>query len=340
MPRPSWPFDADSWRGCVAYLHGCDLYNHGLWWEAHEAWELAWKAAPLGSPERCAVQAFIQGAAALLKASIGERDGASRLRQRASANVDRALSAPGGDGPDRVLGIDVRAWRRRLTEFLAHGADRIGYPYLLPSAAGAEVQGTTPLTVHTVEIAERLFHVFGPADPDSLVRAAAARGQGDPDHWAHLWPSAIALAEHIAATNLIGSRVRVVELGCGLGLPGLVAASRGAKVVSTDANEAALSLVGRSAALSRVSVRTLRLDWLRPPDELPGADLVIGADLLYEPAMRAALVALIARFGCPALIVDPYRPASDRAACEFESRGLRVRVSPGTGARLLFISAG
>src|SRR5262245_21110062 len=47
-----------------------------------------------------------------------------------------------------------------------------------------------------------------------------------------LWPSAIALAHEVASRALDGARV--LELGAGTGLPGIVAASAGARVVQTD----------------------------------------------------------------------------------------------------------
>src|SRR5690349_7060332 len=47
-----------------------------------------------------------------------------------------------------------------------------------------------------------------------------------------LWPAAIALAHELLTRDLTGARI--LELGAGTGLPGIVAASRGARVVQTD----------------------------------------------------------------------------------------------------------
>src|SRR4051812_46500313 len=57
-----------------------------------------------------------------------------------------------------------------------------------------------------------------------------------------LWPSAIALAHDLFARADQLRGARVLELGAGTGLPGIVAASCGAHVVQTDRNEQALSL--------------------------------------------------------------------------------------------------
>ncbi|HSU09647.1 MAG TPA: hypothetical protein VLK57_10630, partial [Pseudonocardia sp.] len=52
-----------------------------------------------------------------------------------------------------------------------------------------------------------------------------------PPYWAELWPSSIALARAVAAAAPVGARV--LELGCGLGLPSITAALCGAHVLAT-----------------------------------------------------------------------------------------------------------
>ena len=61
-----------------------------------------------------------------------------------------------------------------------------------------------------------------------------------------LWPSAIALAHELATRDLAGTRV--LELGAGTGLPGIVAASLGARVVQTDRQQLALHVCRQNAA--------------------------------------------------------------------------------------------
>ncbi|MCA1728736.1 MAG: 50S ribosomal protein L11 methyltransferase, partial [Actinobacteria bacterium] len=67
-------------------------------------------------------------------------------------------------------------------------------------------------------------------------------------YWADLWPSAVALAGSIIrydSKTLAGRRV--VELGCGVGLPSLAALARGARVTATDHYEAALDFARYNA---------------------------------------------------------------------------------------------
>ena len=65
-------------------------------------------------------------------------------------------------------------------------------------------------------------------------------------YWAELWPSARVLADELAGRDLAGRRV--VELGCGVGLPSIVAALAGARALATDWYEEALAFVDANAA--------------------------------------------------------------------------------------------
>ena len=65
-----------------------------------------------------------------------------------------------------------------------------------------------------------------PASPDELLDDERFADDEFLPYWAELWPSGVALAEHVARRAL--GRL-VVELGCGLGVPSLVAAARGGR---------------------------------------------------------------------------------------------------------------
>ena len=134
-------------------------------------------------------------------------------------------------------------------------------------------------------------------------------------YWAELWPSAHVLAADLAARDLRGRRV--VELGCGVGLPSVVAALGGADVLATDWYDEALRFVAWNAAAAGAEVVTLPMDWSAPPPGLlarPPADLVVGADVLYEERNGPALAALVPRILAPdgeLVVADPRRPHAD-----------------------------
>src|SRR4051794_19116136 len=131
-------------------------------------------------------------------------------------------------------------------------------------------------------------------------------------YWSVLWRSGVALARELAGTRQTG--MRVVELGCGLGVPSLVAARARASVLAADESGQALELVDRNARENGLVVETARADWNQPDELVARApfDPVLAADLLYEPASVAPLLALLPRLGAQVLLADPGRaPAAE-----------------------------
>ena len=64
-----------------------------------------------------------------------------------------------------------------------------------------------------------------PLDPEALLDEDAFDRDEFMPYWAEVWPSGLALARHVAGLDLTG--LAVLELGCGLGLPSLVASLAG-----------------------------------------------------------------------------------------------------------------
>ncbi|GAA4536158.1 class I SAM-dependent methyltransferase [Pseudonocardia xishanensis] len=121
-----------------------------------------------------------------------------------------------------------------------------------------------------------------------------------PPHWAELWPSAIALAE---APFPAGARV--VELGCGLGLPSLAAARAGADVLATDLSATAVGLVRRSATRNGLTLRAEARSWTAVEGTF---DLVLCADLLYGHRNVTELREVLPRLAPEVWLTDPGRP--------------------------------
>jgi 2-polyprenyl-3-methyl-5-hydroxy-6-metoxy-1,4-benzoquinol methylase len=81
----------------------------------------------------------------------------------------------------------------------------------------------------------------------------------------------------------------VVELGCGLGLPALVAAKRGAFVVASDWKWDPLHFVRASADLNGCGVEVAQMDWTAPALRRR-FDFCFGADVAYDAGAETALV--------------------------------------------------
>ena len=142
-----------------------------------------------------------------------------------------------------------------------------------------------------------------PVSPEALIDEAAFEHDEFLPYWAELWPAATALAE--ALPEVAG--LRVVELGCGLGVPALVAAARGADVTATDwsaGGDRAAAARTPSGTVSRLSAEVR--DWRDPWAER--FDLALAADVLYEHRNVAPVLARLCELAPLALVGLAGRP--------------------------------
>jgi predicted nicotinamide N-methyase len=122
--------------------------------------------------------------------------------------------------------------------------------------------------------------------------------------------------------------MRVLELGCGLGLPSLAAALLGADVLATDWAEDAIDLLRQNAARNGVFLRAARLRWSEPEPVLGAApwDLVLGADLLYEARNAEQLADLLPKLGAEVLLAEPGRPYAREFLDRFDAEPVGERI--------------
>ena len=103
----------------------------------------------------------------------------------------------------------------------------------------------------------------------------------DPPYWAELWPSAVGLARSLIERQDL-SGMRVLEVGCGLGLPGIAAAKAGASVLLTDANPDALAFALLNAQRNGCrNIATHRFNW-RYASLDDSFDMIIGSEVVYD----------------------------------------------------------
>ncbi|HSI32741.1 MAG: methyltransferase [Phycisphaerae bacterium] len=140
------------------------------------------------------------------------------------------------------------------------------------------------------------------ADAEALKeKLGHPRRPGDEVHlpyWAELWDSAYGVATWMVnrwqrgggkvsggggETHVSGAMtgMNVLDLGCGMGLTGTVAAAMGARVTFADLSADALLFARLNSLPFADRVRTRQLNWRTARLE-ERFDLIIGADILYE----------------------------------------------------------
>ena len=202
-----------------------------------------------------------------------------------------------------------------------------------------------PLVRETVIVEGRSFVIVRPGESDKLLDNPAVHEASRKDdympYWADLWPAARMLAK-VLHKEKWPPGTEVLEVGCGLGLPGLVARSLGLRVTFTDYDLCALRFAADNARLNGFDdFRTMQVDWRHPPADLR-VPLLLAADLVYELRNVAPLIAFFRQVLAPGgvcLLTDQDRIPSHALRQTLESEEMPyttqiVRAGEPGGRRL------
>lgn len=193
----------------------------------------------------------------------------------------------------------------------------------------------------SVPVGDRTFEITYPGDADLLLNHSSTHEAFDADaympYWAELWPSAQMLGEallEVAKENWppqastqpkLRTKLRALEIGCGVGLPGIVALSLGCHVIFSDYDATAVEFAARNATANGFTdFETLPLDWRVPPNlQVP---LILAADVIYEERNIEPLIAFIQAVLAPdgiCLLSDPDRSTRGGFRYALKQSGLR-----------------
>lgn len=99
--------------------------------------------------------------------------------------------------------------------------------------------------------------------------------------WIRLWDAAMILS-YVLGSQQGTQGKKLLELGAGLGAPGLAAAAAGYEVTISDYEDIIMDFQKVSAAASGLNnIRFSHLDWLNPPEMEP-FDVLAGAEILFR----------------------------------------------------------
>ena len=168
-------------------------------------------------------------------------------------------------------------------------------------------------------------------DPDGAMEALGISPASWP-FFGMVWPAGLLLAELTSLESM--NQLRVLEIGCGLGIASLVANAAGADIIASDYHPMAEQLMAcnsRHNGLSETPFR--RVDWRLQQPELGVFDLILGSDLLYEPdhpELLSAFLAAHSHAGTRILIVDPKRRLQNHFLKRMQVLGFTAHSSAST----------
>ena len=145
-------------------------------------------------------------------------------------------------------------------------------------------------------------------DPDGRAERAGISSATWPI-FGLLWPAGIALAQEMNRFPFAG--MKILEVGCGIGLCSLVLQRRGANITASDYHPLAEEFLRYNSALNGLPpIKYRNAPWAGPNPALGRFDLIVGSDLLYErghPAELAAFLAGHAESASQVIVADPGR---------------------------------
>jgi predicted nicotinamide N-methyase len=145
-------------------------------------------------------------------------------------------------------------------------------------------------------IAGKDFRILIPKSIDRFV------DQEDVFHefplWSKIWEASIVLAQHLAGMPVEPER-RFLEIGCGLGLVGVVAAAFGHRVTMTEYNPGALAFARANARTNLApgysNLKIVKMDWNRP--RLEGRfDTIVASEVVYSEKDYDPILELFRRY--------------------------------------------
>ena len=147
-----------------------------------------------------------------------------------------------------------------------------------------------------------------------------------------IWPAALALAGFLEqpewAAKLPGKSV--LEIGCGLAVPGIIAAKHGASVVVSDNHPDVPRFLERNVALNEpVSLDFSDGDAVTNVDKR--YDMVIASDVLYEARLVQVFAEKMSRLVTPegvCLMADPGRPYIQQFEHAMLAKGWSCELQP------------
>lgn len=191
--------------------------------------------------------------------------------------------------------------------------------------------GVHPAWLHEeiVQIGEHCLRLWTVRSVDDLL--SALPHDSEIPYWAILWDSALWLGRWLWANPHRVRGKRVLELGCGVGLVGIVAQMLGAAhVVQNDNHPPALVLSAQNARQNGIAPpEPLLMDW-RAWTHREQYDLVLGADVVYDRDLHAPLIQVLEQALAPdgeAILVDPGRDSGWEFAERLLQAGWQVELS-------------
>lgn len=179
-----------------------------------------------------------------------------------------------------------------------------------------QIKNRYPVEEKTISLITNRIRMAIIDDPDQLIDTLSKEDQWGELHlpyWTYLWPSAIGLARYLDLSHGFEGQ-RILEIGCGFGLAGIVACQKGGTVLFTDYEGDALNFARYNTLQNRCADQAffVQMDWNSPC--LKGKfSRILASDVIYEDTHWNPIIALLQTHLLPdgeAIFSEPNRTSA------------------------------
>ena len=176
-----------------------------------------------------------------------------------------------------------------------------------------QIKNRYPVEQKTIPLITNQIRMAIIDDPDKLLDTLSKEDQWGTLHlpyWTYLWPSAIGLARYIDMNDGFEGQ-RILEIGCGFGLAGIVACQKGGTVLFTDYELDTLTFAQYNALQNGGTDHAsfVQMDWNNSC--LKGEfSRILASDVVYEDTHWNPILALLQTHLAPngeAIFAEPNR---------------------------------
>ena len=178
------------------------------------------------------------------------------------------------------------------------------------------IKSRYPIQEKTIPLITNQIRMTIIDDPDQWLDTLSKEDRDGTLHlpyWTYLWPSAIGLARYLDLSDGFEGQ-RILEIGCGFGLAGIVACQKGGVVLFTDYERDTLAFARYNALQNRCAGRAafVQMDWNTPC--LKGEfSRILASDVIYEDTHWNPILTLLQTYLAPdgeAIFSEPNRTSA------------------------------
>tara|TARA_B100000683_G_C12470814_1_gene547722 strand:+ start:566 stop:1261 length:696 start_codon:yes stop_codon:yes gene_type:complete len=181
-----------------------------------------------------------------------------------------------------------------------------------------------------VEVEGKTWILDRAADMEALWDAMDERDLDEDErlpYWAEVWPASVLLGRHILRNADLLRGKPCLDLGCGLGLTGMIASSVGAEVIAFDYEWPAVRFARHNTHINDVPQPVWALmDWRYPALRPNAFEHIWGGDILYEKRFFDPIIRLFRHALAPGgaiWIGEPVRTVSRPVWDELRNEGFK-----------------